>query len=47
MDVTLEVHPGRGGADAQLFASQLAHAIGAHFGAHAELVGKVHRLVRL
>ncbi len=45
--VTLEIHPGEGGADAEAFAAELAAATGKHFGAVVEARGRVLRLVRL
>lgn len=45
--VTLEIHPGEGGADAEAFASELANAVGKHFGAPVQTRGRVLRLVRL
>lgn len=45
--VTLEVHPGQGGADAEEFAAQLAGAIGRHFNVPVDRVGRVSRLHRL
>ena len=45
--VTLEIHPGEGGSDAEAFAHDLAAAIGKHFGATPETGGRVIFLHRL
>lgn len=39
--ITLEFHAGDGGSDAELFASQLACAVGAHFNRPVESAGRV------
>lgn len=47
MTVRLEIHPGDGGADAERFAAELAHAVGVHFGRSARTEGRVWVLDRL
>lgn len=41
---TLEFHPRDGGADAESFAAELAHATGRHFGVPVDGAGKTKTL---
>jgi protein subunit release factor A len=45
--VTMEIHPGEGGADAESFAGELAAAVAKHSGRQIETVGKLFVLHRL
>lgn len=45
--ITLEFRPGEGGADAELFARELATAVAKHSGRSVETVGKFFVLHRL
>lgn len=47
MMVDLEIHAGEGGGDAELFAHELANAIGRHFDVTPEFGGRVILLHRL
>ena len=45
--VTMEIHPGEGGADAETFAGELAAAVAKHTGRPVDTDGKVFTLHRL
>lgn len=45
--VRMEIHPGEGGGDAALFASELAHAVSVYAQSPARQVGRIWVLDRL
>lgn len=45
--ITMEIHPGEGGADAEMFAGELATAVAKHSGRPVETAGKLFVLHRL
>lgn len=45
--VTMEIRPGEGGADAEMFAGELAAAVAKHSGRSVQTVGKFYVLHRL
>lgn len=45
--ISLEIHPGEGGADAEAFAGELASAVSRHFGVPVESAGRILVLHRL
>ena len=47
MDISLEFHPGDGGADAEAFAAELAGALGQYFDRPVVRAGRLLRLERL
>lgn len=47
MSTRMEIHPGDGGADAEVFAAELGDAVARHAGAAAQTDGRIVVLDRL